>query len=188
MCSTERKMRNKFSFNNSALRSFPNSTGGSFFCQIYAQQSALPAPQPVSPPRYVPGQAFPQRVYVPVQSRPQQYPPSYPAGYTQQGVRYEQGFQPTYYTPARFPVQARPQPIYPPSYTPAVTYQQPAVTYQQPTVTYQEARPGYTGYQSGYQSGYQTTYQTGYPANVYPAKPVYTNPSYTPTQQVYRYK
>ncbi|XP_031635706.1 CLIP domain-containing serine protease 14D-like [Contarinia nasturtii] len=164
-----------------ALRSYPNSTGGGFFCQIYAQVSPLPAPQSATQTRYITGPSFPQRVY-PAQ-RQQQYPPSYQPGYTQQGVRYEQGFQPTYYAPARFPAQSRPQPAYQPSYSPAIPYQQPAVTYQ-------ESQPVYRGYQSGYQTGYQTTYQTGYPQNVYPInqqqKPIYNSPTYSPTQQVYQ--
>lgn len=181
---TNFEKKKKTIFNVLALRTFPNSTGGSFFCQINAQQTALPAAQPISPTRYITGPSFPQRGYVPAQ-RPQQYQPPYQQSFTPPGVRFEQGFQPTFYTPGGFQQQqSRPQTpstYYQPSYQPSYQQSQPS----QPSQPSQQPQRVQNGYQAGYQSGFQT----GYQQNIYPIgeqKPIYNG--YTPTQQVYRYR
>lgn len=66
-----------------ALRTFPNTTGGRFFCQVNAQQVALPAPRPVNPSQWVIGSSFPTQNVPPQQSpviiyRPPSYAPAYP--------------------------------------------------------------------------------------------------------------
>lgn len=184
-----------------ALRTYLNSTGGSFFCQIYAKQSAQPAAQPISPTQYIQGPSFPIRGnYVPATPQAQTYPQTYqnyPPTYTQQGVQYQQGFQPSsQYYGGRFQDQGRP--VYQQPYYVRPAYQNQNQVYRpiyRPT--YQQISPGGVLQQISptnqpvavVNNGYQPTYQPGYQQNVYPIeaqKPVYTGPSYQPTQQVYQ--
>lgn len=157
-----------------ALRSFANSTSGRFFCQIHAQQTPLPAPQSVSPSRFInPGQSFPQRPvsYVPAQQTSQQYQPayqsgfqpsSYQPGYSQQsyqnGNRVQQSYQtPGYYIPAS-------------SYRPQQVQPLPPQGQTQTQAQVQVRPPSYqASYQPAYQPGYQASIQPGYQASYQPA-------------------
>lgn len=175
-----------------ALRSFANSTGGRFFCQINAQQTPLPAPQPVSPSRFITaGQSFPQRPvsYVPAQQTSQQYLPAYQSGfkpssfqpgYSQQsyqnGNRVQQSYQtPGYYIPAS---SYRPQQVQP------LPPQGQTQTQAQVQV---QVRPSYqASYQPAYQPGYQASYQPGYQASYQPAYQRPQQPSYNSYQSGYQ--
>lgn len=165
-----------------ALRSLSNSTGGLFFCQIYAQQTALPAQQPVPQSQFTTGTPFPQRPsyvqpstlphpppYQPLYVTPNQpvnrpaysqvsYQPTpyqqgtFQQGTFQQGIFQQGSFQPMY-NGGRFSPQARPAP-----YQPVQGYQpspQSIQSYQTPPhpIYYQQGQPIY--YQNGYQSSYQ---------------------------------
>lgn len=150
-----------------ALRSYTNSTGGGFFCQIHAQPAPLPALQPVSPSRFISsGQSFPQRSvsYVPVQQTSQQYvpvyqsgfQPSYQPGYSQQtyqsGSRGQQSYQSPYYVQGSY----RPVPV---------SQSQPQPQPQPPTQV-QASPQSRPSFQPAYQQpGYQPVYQQSYPAS-----------------------
>lgn len=198
-----------------ALRTFPNSTSGRFFCQVSAQQSALPAPRPVTPGGWVTGPSFPQRpsyVSSPAQGPIAIYRP-------QQSPAYQSGFQPSQTYPPYTPQQSG----YPqqPYYSRPVPAPQPPPQPVQSTPTIQPARPAPSpvyapSWQPSYSPSYAPSYQPGYPTYqpAQPAQPVqasppapqpvyggyvggYQNgyqiypaqqgfPGYTPTQQVYQ--
>lgn len=200
----------EYPFYDIALRTFANTTGGRFFCQVSAQQSALPAPRPVTPGGWVTGPSFPQRpsyVSSPAQGpiaiyRPQQTP-AYQGGfqpsqsfppYTPQQSGYPQ--QPYYSRPVPVPqpVQSQPtvqparpspSPVYAPSWQPSYSPSY-SPSYQPGYPSYQPAQPAQSpsaqpAPQPVY-GGYVGGYQNGY--QIYPAQQGF--PGYTPTQQVYQ--